>query len=239
MTETQRFQIKDDERWIQARSLVVRSLGPGFREFGEFLWVGGYMIGGDRVAGRSPFGFGSDAVVGLAIVAQTGGELCAAAALLLEHGIDYGAAALLRQLVEVEYLAWAFAEDEDEAADWLRSTRDDRLRRWQPRHMRDRSGGRFRGSDYALHCDLGGHPTREGARLLPNHTRQPAWLLPFEFAAHGASIYDYLAAASNRAGYALAREREKFAQLGSAVSAWRSTDGLREHIQDLRDAGDG
>lgn len=55
---------------------------------------------------------------------------------------------------------------EDEAADWLRSSRDDRLRRWQPRHMRDRSNGRFRGSDYALHCDLGGNPTREGPRLL-------------------------------------------------------------------------
>lgn len=105
MTEAEPFEIKDDERWIDSRSSLVRSLGPGFRELGEFLWVGGYMIGGDRVTGRSPFAFGSDAVVGVAIVTQTTGELCAGAALLLEHRNDYGGAALLRQLVEVEYVA--------------------------------------------------------------------------------------------------------------------------------------
>lgn len=239
MTEAERFEIQDHEHWIDARLSLVRSLGPGFRELGEFLWVGGYMIGGDRVAGRSPFAFGSDAVVGLAIVTQTAAELCAGATLLLEHGNDYGAAALLRQLVEVEYLAWAFAEDEEEAADWLRSSRDDRMRRWQPRHMRDRSNGRFRGSDYALHCDLGGHPTREGSRLLPNHTRQPPWLLPFELAAHGASIYDYVTAAAVRHGYTIATERERFTALGLAVAQWRTTDRLRERIHDLRDETDG
>src|SRR4051812_19922762 len=114
-------EIRDNEESIQGRSLLVSALGPGFLEFGRFLWVGGYMIGGDRVVGRSPFGFGSDTVVGLAIVAQIAGELAAGAALLLEAGNDYSAAALIRQLVEVEYLAWAFAEDEGEAAEWLRS----------------------------------------------------------------------------------------------------------------------
>lgn len=239
VAETERLPLQDDERGIEARSSLVRCLGPGFRELGEFLWVGGYMIGGDRVAGRSPFAFGSDAVVGLAIVTQTAGELCAGAALLLEHGNDYGAAALLRQLVEVEYLGWAFAEDEDEAADWLRSGREDRLKRWQPRHMRDRSSGRFRGSDYALHCELGGHPTREGSCLLPNHTRRLSWLLPFELAAHGASIYDYVTVATARLGYTVAVRRENFAALGLAVSKWRSADRLREHIHDLRDESDG
>jgi hypothetical protein len=232
-------EIRDDEESVQGRSLLLSALGPGFREFGRFLWVGGYMIGGDRVAGRSPFGFGSDTVVGLAIVAQIAGELSAGAALLLEAGNDYSAAALIRQLVEVEYLAWAFAEDEDEAAAWLRSTKDERMQRWKPSHMRDRSAGRFRARDYALHCDLGGHPTREGARLLPEHTRQPAWLLPFELAAHGASIYDYLAAAAVRVGYTLATERPEFVKLGAAVSAWRSTDRLRERVQDLRGTTDG
>jgi hypothetical protein len=232
-------EIQDDEDSLRARSLLVSALGPGFREFGKFLWVGGYMIGGDRVSGQSPFGFGSDTVVGLAIVAQTAGELSAGADLLLETRNNYGAAALLRQLVEVEYLAWACAEDEDEAAEWLRSSRGERMQRWQPRHMRDRSADRFRAKDYALHCDLGGHPTREGARLLPDHTPQPAWLLPFELGSHGASIYDYLSSAAVRVGYTLATERPEFVRLGAAVSAWRSTDRLRERFQDLRGATDG
>lgn len=44
----------------------------------------------------------------------------------------------MRQLVEVEYLTWAFAEDEDEAMRWMRSTKEERMRFWQPRHIRAR-----------------------------------------------------------------------------------------------------
>jgi phage/plasmid primase-like uncharacterized protein len=48
-------------------------------------------------------------VVGVATVAQISGELGAGAVALLEAGNNYAAAALIRQLVEVEYLASAFA----------------------------------------------------------------------------------------------------------------------------------
>jgi|SRR5581483_1204959 len=89
------------------------------------------------------------------------------AAVLLEQDNLYGAAALLRQLVEAEYLAWAFAEDRVEAAAWLRSTNEKRREMWQPKHLRERSGGRFRAIDYAHHCECGGHPTPSAKRLLP------------------------------------------------------------------------
>src|SRR5437667_9500817 len=42
----------------------------------------GHIMGGHRVAGRSPFGNGSDAVVGLGIATQIAGELCTGAMLL-------------------------------------------------------------------------------------------------------------------------------------------------------------
>jgi len=106
----------------ESRVGVGRALTTAFREVGRLLWVGGAIIGADRVEGASPFELGSDATVGLATVAQIAGELCAGTMLMLEANNSYGACALLRQLVEVEYLAWAFAEDESEAAAWLRAS---------------------------------------------------------------------------------------------------------------------
>jgi hypothetical protein len=103
-------------------------------------------------------------------VVQIAGELSSGVIALLDQGNRYGAAALLRQLVEVEYLTWAFAEDEEEAMNWIRSTKEERMRFWQPRHIRNRAGGRFRRIDYALHCESGGHPSPEGIRLLPTHS---------------------------------------------------------------------
>jgi hypothetical protein len=133
------------------------------------LWLAGHMIGPDRANKVSPYQFGSDAVVGLATIAQLAGQLCRGMTALLEIGSLYSAAALLRQIVETEYIAWAFAEDEDEAANWMRSSRDERLDCWQPRHLRGRSAGRFRAEDYHRHCEIGGHPTPASLQLLPDH----------------------------------------------------------------------
>jgi hypothetical protein len=126
----------------------------------------GNIIGPGRVDGSSPFGNGDDSLVSLGYLCETAASLIVGAMQLLDDANCYAGAALNRQLVEVEYLAWAFGEDQEEAALWLRSSRDDRLQRWQPRHLRQRSQGRFRGADYAQHCELGGHPTPQGVRAL-------------------------------------------------------------------------
>lgn len=97
---------------------------------------------------------------------QTAASLVAGATSLLAAGNSYAASALNRQLVEVEYLAWTFGEDEEEARSWLRSNKQERLQRWHPRHRRERSAGRFRGSDYDEHCEYGSHPTPDGCRTL-------------------------------------------------------------------------
>jgi hypothetical protein len=192
-----------DEAGRSSREEVCRTLARTFRTVGELLWVGGYIIGTDRRDGQSPFGFGSDATVGLALVAEIGGELLSGAVTLLEQGNVYGAEALLRQIVEVEYLSWAFAEDQDEAMLWLRATPHERQKMWRPARLRERSGGRFRSSDYHRHCEQGGHPTPEATLLLPAHSRKSwpelSWL---DLAIHGRSAWRYIADASHRLGYA-------------------------------------
>jgi hypothetical protein len=216
----------DNERSHVARSAVISTLGPAFRSAGILLWAAGNIFGPDRVKNASPFGNGSDAVVGLAIITQTAGELCAGAASLLNEGNTYAAAALLRQLVEVEYLAWAFAENEEEAAVWLRSTDEDRLRFWQPRHLREKSDGRFRGSDYSLHCKFGGHPTREGARLLPCHTPLPSFSIPLDLAIHGSSIWEYVQSACAKHGYDNLLRSPEVEALNAAMVRWQTRDQM-------------
>jgi len=153
----------EDQASRAVRAELCRLLGPAFDSAGRSLWVLGSIVGVDRVEGRSPFGFGSDAAVGVAVLAQIAGQLMSGSVRLLDDDNLYGALALVRQLVEVEYLAWAFAEDQEESESWLRSTKDERFGRWQPRHLRERSQGRFRGKDYGYHCELGGHGCGAGS----------------------------------------------------------------------------
>lgn len=222
---------ESNEAGRAARQRVCRVLATTFRQAGQRLWVCGYILGTDRRDGRSPFKFGSDATVGLGIVAQIAGELTSGAVTLLECDNLYGAAALLRQLVEVEYLAWAFAEDQEEATRWLRSTREERRELWQPRHLRARSDGRFRSADYGQHCDRGGHPTPDAMPLLPDHQRrQSAALWWFDLASHGVSAWEYAVEGADHLGY------------GDELRSAASTHGLREtiacwkHDDPLRDA---
>jgi hypothetical protein len=223
-----------------ARESVCCALVTAFQRTGEQLWPLGYMLGTDRRNGESPFGFGSDATVGLAIVAQIAAELISGTLTLLDRDSLYGAAALLRQLVEVEYLCWAFAEDKDEAERWMRSDRDERLRTWQPKHLYKRSGGRFRGADYQGHCERGGHPTPEATTLLPSHSRRsPPELLRLDLAQHGVSAWRYTIAATRQLGYD--EVIRAAADTDDAITRWERDDRLRttasETLASFKDAG--
>lgn len=218
-----------DDDSARSRGEVGEALRDALVSIGDSLWVGGWMIGSDRVTGASPFKFGNDAAVGLATVAQIGGQLCSGVVTLLNIDNRYGAMALLRQLVEVEYLGWTFAEDYDEAATWLRSDRDERLRMWQPRHLRQRSGDKFRGKDYHLHCELGGHPTPEGRSLLPGHERMSSFWWWYELANHGVSVWEYVTAAAPALGYASSvDEVVNTTDIAAKIARWREADLLRE-----------
>jgi hypothetical protein len=185
----------DDGRGKSARAGLCLTLARSFQRTGEVLRLVGNIFGPQRVDGTSPFGNGEDGLVALGYLCHTAGYLISGATELLDRGNAYGASALNRQLVEVEYLAWAFAEDQEEAAAWLRSDRVERLQRWQPKHLRDRSHGRFRSTDYAEHCELGGHPTPQGARILVEPSTATTQLLQLETANHGLSAWDYVGTA--------------------------------------------
>lgn len=105
--------------------------------------------------------------LGLGVVIRIGAELADASLALLDENKGYPAAALIRQLVEVEYLAWALAEDPDEVSRWIHADFMERQKFFAPQRLRDRSNGRFRNQEYWTHCARGGHPHPDGTAFLP------------------------------------------------------------------------
>ena len=163
--------------------------------------------------GRASWGFGlfSDepAREAIALAAQFAGELAKGAVALFDQSNWYAGAALVRQLIEVEYLAYLFATDPDEPEHWRKSLRADLLKVYQPAAMRKRSGGRFRDSEYWTHCDIGGHPSPNSlARTLlpehdvyrPEHTAEMKGMLWGDLGQHLEELWGYLAAAAEMHG---------------------------------------
>lgn len=126
-----------------------------------------------QATGRALWSFGLAADLptreALAIVTQMSGDLAAGAVVMYSQENWYAGAALVRQLVEAEYLLFLFAENVQEATQWRQSTSEERKDFFTPAKMRKRSNGRFRTSEYAAHCERGGHPTPLGHMFLAEH----------------------------------------------------------------------
>jgi hypothetical protein len=199
---------------------------------GQHLWLDGYIIGPDRARDPARTRFGDERMVGLATVTQIGGALGTGAVTLLRTANNYGAAALLRQLVEIEYLASAFAEEHAIAADWLRASGAERRAFWSPQQLRNRADGRFLNSDYWHHCDIGGHPAPSGMSLLPGHGGSPGAYLWADLAGHLVGIWTGI-----RAGAATlvgpVPDAWGVQDVDRAIALWRETDGFSAAILDL------
>lgn len=89
---------------------------------------------------------------------------------LLHAKLPYPTAALVRQLVEVEYLLSLFETDAALASQWLAGSPEQLRTMFRPAAMRTQSNGKFRASEYWSHCENGGHPHPRGAALLPCHS---------------------------------------------------------------------
>nr|WP_139093745.1 hypothetical protein [Mycobacterium malmoense] len=158
------------------------------------------------------------------LVAAIGGELVASMAYLAMGRWAYASAALVRQLVEVEYLAWAVTNDPDDAWEWLKSDRQTRLQRWQPGKIRQRSDGRFPNSDYHAHCEAGGHPVPEPAMNILDHRDQWVKLSLYEAAVHGTATWHYLVQAVGDAPVTAAERHHRL--IDEAHNVWRRTETL-------------
>lgn len=215
-----------DEALVASRAALARFAAETFSTTGHELHVLGHIIGSDRVAGASPWGHGTDETVAVSVLLRIATQLLTASADLFAGGRDYAGAALLRQMVEIEYLAWAFETGDRVGERWLRSDRRERELLFRPAALRKAAKGKFRGKDYGYHCELGGHPV-PGAGLLLNGDAALPQLLLADLLGHVGRIWDHLvgwARGSSQGEPILSRNDvmvEKFV-------AWKSSDPLAQ-----------
>lgn len=219
--------LAEDEADSEARVAMCHVYADALARLGSSLWISGAIFGTDRRDGLSPFGFGDDDVVGLATVCQIAGELARGATALFEATNIYGGAALVRQLLEVGYLASAFADGDRLAAEWMRADRAERQKFWSPGRLRKKSNGRHLSNDYWDHCDRGGHPTARALDLLPDHEGTPSAFLWADLAGHLHTIWlSVEAAVDARAGRLPDDVGAWFPEITAAGESWLEQDKL-------------
>jgi hypothetical protein len=139
------------------------------------------------------------------------------------------------------------SESRDEAAAWMRSSHDEIVKRFMPRHLKKRAISNFRPSEYEKHCDLGGHPNPAGRMLLrPNAgihalAARCQWL---DLAQHLSDAWDSFVKAlalydprqeSGDQLYHPERSPERGVEIDALVAEWREADhvALTVSIPDL------
>lgn len=180
-----------DPQVIELRMRLAAFTAQTFLEVGTKLHAFGHLLGPDRKSGASPFGHGDDAAVAVSLLLRIGSQLVSGSADLIASGRHYAGSALIRQLVEVEYLAWAFETNNEEAARWIRSNREERQAFFTPAKLRKAADGRFRSVDYGYHCEMGGHPVPESWRLLTEDAAT-AQLMLSDCLGHSGRIWDHV-----------------------------------------------
>jgi hypothetical protein len=111
------------------------------------------------------------------------GELSTAAGRMLSGTEHYAGAALLRQVAEIEYLAWTF-KDQAAINAWLESSYADQKSVFAPEQLQRSAKGRFLQEDYLSHCEQGGHPLPRGIPLLAGMDIANAQLLLVDLLIH-------------------------------------------------------
>lgn len=188
-----------------------------------------------NAVGRALYGYTGvvrdDRIYALSLVVRMGGSLASGACTLLDAHNAYATAALARQFVEVEYLLWSFADDPDDMERWLHASRSQLGKRFQPKAMRERSGGVFRDAEYQSHCDIGGHPNPRGWAMLADNPPldgvRGGWV---DLGQHLERGWGLLTKACSGIGYemAVATHAESVAEL---ASAWHELDKMADRAK--------
>jgi hypothetical protein len=133
----------------------------------------------------------TEATKAISVILKIAASLTSGANNLFLDDNAYAASALVRQIVEIEYLAWAFENNENEARKWIHSTKEERMKFFTPAKLRKAAKGKFRSKDYGYHCELGGHPVPD-AKTLIDDSQISAQLLLSDMLGHLGRIWDHL-----------------------------------------------
>ena len=212
-----------DPAQISTRVALAKFTAQLFDNVGAVLHLSGNIVGPDRKSGASPFGHGSDETVAISLLLRIASQLISASTDLFLDGRAYAAAALIRQMVEVEYLAWAFETRNHDAERWLRSSKGERQEFFTPAKLRKAAGEQFRSKDYGYHCELGGHPVPTSGILL-NDQISVAQMLLSDSLGHAGRVWDHLVSWARLQNEPFILEHA--AEMSSRFTEWKSKDAL-------------
>lgn len=125
-------------------------------------WLGAGKVTDTNVRGEYGQAFSEFRAVSTVVCMAA--ELADAAVDMATKNRYYAVGAVVRQLIECEYLLTLFRDDLDHARKWRESTPDEVRRSFKPATMRRLTG--FADEEYWKHCSTGGHPAPKGAQLL-------------------------------------------------------------------------
>ncbi len=175
-----------------------------------------------------------DSLEALSLVAVTVNALTGGVYQLAGYGNTYPAWTLIRQLVETEFILWRFMNDIAQMPVWLHSTPEERRQNWKPGKIYRHDDNDYRQKDYWYHCELGGHPTPDGARVIVGAPGTPVSLASLfsEDIAHSWEGWRHLAEAAKlvdgQCGTNIWNELVVIdAEFGSTISQWCSVDMYR------------
>ena len=214
--------IADDEALKRHRVELAKFVAKSFAAAGDELKVLGTIGQDDKPI--SSMG-GSDETVTVSILLRIANQLVSAGADLFSDGRHYAAAALIRQVVEIEYLAWAVEARDQDGERWLRSNSKQRQSFFTPAKLRKAAKGKFRSYDYSVHCEIGGHPTPMAETILLNGDNAQAQLLLVDMLGHSGRIWDHVVrwAKSISHGNPIIKRNLKMCL---KFNAWKSQDPL-------------
>ena len=185
--------------------------------------------------------FGESEELAVAILARIGGELSGGIALLLRSSHLYGAGALLRQLIEVEYQIYLGYLDPANLERWYNADAKELRNSFSPQRMRDAADGLFRDQEYWQHCEVGGHPHVKSRMLLSNykHTVEPSSFLLPDAVQHIRRLWTSLKLLIPELGLAKFLPPELIASLDESIEGWtRVEDPLVLSFDGIQQGGD-
>lgn len=233
------------------REVFCGTVAEQTREIGGWLAMSAWLGAGDqqdasatRPTVQDPTRARSFTAAGL--VAQISADLMGGVQVLFAGGNDYAASALVRQLIECEYLFRAFRINFAEAARWIDANDAER---WDFSPKKLRKIGGFDDQEYRQHCNMGGHPHPAAQNLLelPRALRaaqarvsgrrgrgdsevHAARLVRLDFAFHCERTWRAMVALleTEHARFATVRA-EHVAAVTAAGSAWKDGDPLARY----------
>ena len=218
-------QFAPDPDLCSLRKTTIIAVASGLEEFGVMLQALG-SADGAAVDVSGTDGSDHDAVLAIGVLTRIAAELVGVSGRLLSGSHHYAGAALLRQVVEIEYLTWAFAYKQRDAVDWLNSTHEERVSLFTPAQLRKTSGGRFNTRDYRNHCEQGGHPVPLAAILLGGANRGSAQVLLVDLLLHCWRIADNLSEWLRASSAALDPIAQPLVSVKLMLSKWGDRDPL-------------